>query len=545
MEMRQQIMKRWQALKNERSYILSIWQDVTDYVNPYRGRYFVTNRNLRGTNSKKILDSTPARAQRILSAGLMSGMTSPARPWFGLTTADPDLAKNMQVKAWCYDVATIMRRVFSKSNIYRVLHTIYDELGLFGTGPAILTGHYDNIIHGYPLTAGEYCIATDMYGVVDTLYREFQMTVKSLVDMFGNACPQNVMNQYNTGNFDALHTVIQAIEPRTERNVNSMKNTDMPWRSVYIMASGEVLRESGFKRFPVLAPRWDVMDDYGISPSMFALPDIKQLQIEQLRKGQGIDQQNNPTRLIPASLKNAGVNLLPGGVIYANPAEMAAVRSAYEIRPDLSGLLADIMDVRERIHSSFYTDLFMMFDQQNNTMTATEVAERQSEKMLMLGPVLERLDNELLSPLIEMTFDKMAEAGIVPPLPDELHGQEIIIEYTSVLAQAQKMTSANSQNRFINSLGTIAQMKPEVLDKFDADAAVDDLADALGVNPKTIVSGRDVAIIRQQRAEQQAQQQAMMQQAEQAQTAKNLSQVDTQTLGEIMQGLQGYGGMNG
>ena len=545
MEMRQQIMKRWQALKNERSYILSIWQDVTDYVNPYRGRYFVTNRNLRGTNSKKILDSTPARAQRILSAGLMSGMTSPARPWFGLTTADPDLAKNMQVKAWCYDVATIMRRVFSKSNIYRILHTIYDELGLFGTGPAIITGHYDNIIHGYPLTAGEYCIATDMYGVVDTLYREFQMTVKSLVDMFGNACPQNVMNQYNTGNLDALHTVIHAIEPRTERNVNSLKNTDMPWRSVYIMASGEVLRESGFKRFPVLAPRWDVMDDYGISPSMFALPDIKQLQIEQLRKGQGIDQQNNPTRLIPASMKNAGVNLLPGGVIYATPAEMSAVRSAYEIRPDLSGLLADIMDVRERIHASFYTDLFMMFDQQTQTMTATEVAERQSEKMLMLGPVLERLDNELLSPLIEMTFDKMLEAGLVPPLPDELHNQEIIIEYTSVLAQAQKMTSANSQTRFINSLGAIAQMKPDVLDKFDADAAVDDRADSLGVNPKTIVSGRDVAIIRQQRAEQQAQQQVMAQQAEQAQTAKNLSQVDTQTLGEIMQGLQGYGGMNG
>ena len=420
MEMRQQILKRWQALKNERTYILPIWKDVTDYVNPYRGRYFVSNRNLRGTNSKKILDSTPARAQRILSAGLMSGMTSPARPWFGLTTADPELAKNMQVKAWCHDVATIMRRVFSKSNIYRVLHTIYDELGLFGTGPAILSGHYDNIVHGYPLTAGEYCIATDMYGVVDTLYREFQMTVKSLVEMFGKSCPDNVMNQYNAGNLDALHTVIHAIEPRTERNVKSLKNTDMPWRSVYMTASGDILRESGFKRFPVLAPRWDVMDDYGISPSMMALPDIKQLQIEQLRKGQGIDQQNNPTRIIPANMRNAGVNLLPGGVIYANPSEMATIRSAYEIRPDLSGLLADIIDVRERIHSSFYTDLFMMFDQQSQTMTATEVAERQSEKMPMMGPVLERLDNELLSPLIEMTFSKMVEAGIVPPLPDEL-----------------------------------------------------------------------------------------------------------------------------
>ena len=545
MALSQQITKRWQVLKNERSHILPIWQDVTDYVNPFRGRYFVTNRNLRGANSKKILDSTPARSQRILSAGLMSGMTSPARPWFGLTTADPDLAKNMQVKSWCYDVATIMRRVFSKSNVYRVLHTIYDELGLFGTGPAIMNGHYDNIVHGYPLTAGEYCIATDMYGVVDTLYREFQMTVKALVEMFGKSCPSQVMNQYENGNYDTLFTVIHAIEPRTERNASSRKNTDMPFRSVYVMASGEVLRESGYKRFPVLAPRWDVLDDYGISPSMWALPDIKQLQIEQLRKGQGIDQQNNPTRLIPASLKNAGVNLLPGGVIYANAAEMATVRSAYEIRPDLSGLLADIADVRERINASFYTDLFMMFDQQTGQMTATEVAERQSEKMLMLGPVLERLDNELLSPLIEMTFDKMLEAGIVPPLPDELHGQEIVIEYTSVLAQAQKMTSANSQSRFLNSLGVMAQLKPDVLDKFDADAAVDDLADALGVNPKTIVSGRDVAMIRQQRAEQQAQQQDMMAQAAQAQTTKDMSQIDTQNLGEVMQQLQGYGGMNG
>lgn len=64
MELSRHITKRWQALKTERSYILPIWQDVTDYVNPYRGRYSVTNRNLRGTNTKKILDSTPARAQQ-------------------------------------------------------------------------------------------------------------------------------------------------------------------------------------------------------------------------------------------------------------------------------------------------------------------------------------------------------------------------------------------------------------------------------------------------------------------------------------------------
>lgn len=513
MDCAQQVMKRWEALKGERSTVFAIWQEVTDFFNPYRGRYCVTDRNLRGRSSRKMLDSTPLKAHRILSAGLMSGMTPPSRPWFSLTTADPELAKHEPVKAWCYEVAALMRRVFSRSNVYRVLHTIYDELGLFGTGVAVLNGHYDNIVHGFSLTAGEYCLAQDRYGEIDTLYREYQMTAKNMVAQFGARCPDAVVRQYEHGNDYALFTLLHAIEPRRERNAASMKNTDMPFRSVYVMGN-RVLYESGYRAFPVLAPRWHVMDTYGISPAMEALPDNKQLQLEQLRKSQGIDQQNNPTRIMPPSLKNSGVSLLPGGILFGNAAEMQGIRSAYDIRPDITGLLADIADVRRRIDAAFYADLFMMFEGHSQAMTATEVAERQSEKMLMLGPVLERLDNELLSPLIERTFEYMVQAGVAPPLPDALHGQEVMIEYTSVLAQAQKMTMVNSQSRFLSSLGMMAQMKPEVLDKFDADAAVDDLADALGINPKTVVSGRQAALIRRQRqAEAAAQlqaQQAMM-----------------------------------
>ena len=542
MELSRQVIKRWEALKGERQAVFPVWQEVTEFFNPYRGRYSVTDRNMRGRNTKKILDSTPLRAQRILSAGLMSGMTSPARPWFALTPEDPELAKDEAVKAWCYDVAEIMRRVFSKSNIYRVLHTIYDELGLFGTGVAVLNSHYDNIVHGFALTAGEYCIADNVYGNIDTLYREFQMSARAMVEQFGNACPENVKSQFNNGNIYAMFTVLHAIEPREERNFKSKKNTDMPYRSVYVM-NNTVLRESGYEDFPVLAPRWHVMDTYGISPAMEALPDNKQLQVEQLRKAQGIDQQNNPTRIMPAAFKNSGLSLLPGGIVYGNPAETQGIRSAFEIRPDLSGLLLDIEDVRKRIDAAFYADLFMMFEGGRQTMTATEVAERQSEKMLMLGPVLERLDNELLSPLIERTFSYMMKAGIVPPLPDNLDGQEILVEYTSVLAQAQKMTAAQSQSRFISSLGTIAQLKPDVLDKFDADAAVDDLADALGVNPKTIISGQQVALIRQERAQQQAQQQAQMAGAAQMSQMKEASQIDADNLENVMNQVSGYGGL--
>ena len=524
---------------------MEIWREVTDYVNPYRGRYSVSNRNLRGTSMKKILDSTPARAQRILSAGLMSGMTSPARPWFGLTVPNPELAKRAQVKTWCYRTAGIMRRIFSKSNTYRALHVIYDELGLFGTAAAIISSHFENIIHMFPLTAGEYCIAGDEFGCIDTLYREFQMSVKAIAEMFGMDAPSYIRNSYDNGNWDSMYTVLHAIEPRKHRDCGSPKNTDMPFKSVYLMPGGEVLRESGYKRFPAVAPRWDVLDDYGISPAMTALPDIKQLQLEQLRKAQGIDQQNNPTRILPSSMKNAGSSLLPGGVLFANPAENQVIRSAYAIQPDLNGLLADIADIRQRISSAFYTDLFMMFEGNTQTMTATEVSERQSEKMLVLGPVLERLDNELLSPLIEATYEKMVQAGAVPPLPDELNGQEVIIEYTSVLAQAQKATMANSQTRFVQSLGVMAQLKPEVVDKFDADAAADDLADSLGINPECIVSGKDVAVIRQQRQQAQQQQQQLAAAQAAVSSAKEASEINPSSLNDIMSQLSGYGGMQG
>lgn len=545
-DLAQRIRRRYSALKTERSGMFEVWQEISDYVYPFRGRYSVTDRNLKNRkHSSKILDSTPLRSQRTLSAGLMSGMTSPARQWFALTVADKDLSKNHRVKSWCHDVSEIMNRIFSKSNTYRVLHTIYDELGLFGTGVAVITGHYDNVIHGHALTAGEYCIAPNQFGEVDTLYREYQMTTKAIYEMFGESCPARILDAYNKGQWDTYHTIINAIEPRDERDTFSPRAINMPFRSVYITEQGELLKESGYKNFPAVAPRWHVLDTYGISPAMEALPDIKQLQIQQLRKAQGIDQMNNPTKILPDSMKNKGAALLAGGILYASAADAQSIRSAFSIQPDLQALVMDIQETQKRINSAFYADLFMMFEGNTQQMTATEVAERQSEKMLMLGPVLERLDNELLSPLIERTFDRMLEDDLVPAIPDELNGIEIIVEYTSVLAQAQKMTNVQSQQRFVASLGQIAQLNQEALDKFNVDAAIDDLADSLGINPKTIVSSKEVALIRQQRAQAQQAEQEAMAQAQQVQNMKTMGDTNMNNIGDIMNSLQGYAGAEG
>jgi len=540
---RQQVMSRWGQMKSERATWVPHWLELSTYILPRNGRYFVTDRDKGTKRHNSIYDSTGTRANRVLAAGLMGGLTSPARPWFRLTTTDPDLAEYGPVKLWLDQCTKRMLTIFAKSNVYRMLHGMYEELGAFGTSGAILADDFHTVIHGHPLTIGEYAIAQNWKGQVDTLYREFQKPVGAIVKEFGLAnCSSTIQNLYARGTLDAWVTIMHGIEPRADRDPRMLDAKNMAWASTYWEVGGnpdKPLRESGYKRFPALCPRWALAggDIYGNGPGMEALGDIKQLQHEQLRKGQGIDYQTKPPLQVPTSMKGHEVEMLPGGLTYVDSTQPGqGIRSAFEVNLNLQYLLADIQDVRGRINSAFYSDLFMMISQDNaatTRMTATEVAERHEEKMLMLGPVLERLHNELLEPLIDMTFDRMLSSvdaqgnGIIPPPPDELKGQDLSVELVSMLAQAQRAIATNGVDRFVGMLGQVAQFKPEVLDKLDADAWADEYSGDLGINPKLIVDDDKVKAIRDARAkaQQQAQQAAMMNQN--ADTAQKLGATPT------------------
>ena len=306
----------------------------------------------------------------------------------------------------------------------------------------------------------------------------------------------------------------------------------MAFGSYYFEVGGNpntYLRESGFKEFPAVVPRWATAggDIYGNSPGMEALGDIKQLQHEQLRKGQAIDYQTKPPLQVPTSMKNRDVETLPGGVSFYD-GQSAGIKTAFEVNLDLNALLMDIQDVRERIRGSFYADLFLMLANATDTrMTATEVAERHEEKLLMLGPVLERLHNELLNPLIEITFTRMVEAGALLPPPPELQGMELNVEFVSMLAQAQRAIGTNSVDRYVANLGAVAGFKPDVLDKFDSDAWADAYADMLGVDPKIIVPSDKVALIRKARNEAQAAQAQIESMKTMSEAARNLGATPT------------------
>ena len=548
---RDKLFTRWGQLKTERATWWAHWQEISTYLLPRSGRFYVTDRDKGWRRHNAIYDNTGTRALRVLGAGMMAGATSPARPWFRLGTADPELNAYQPVKVWLADVTTRMQMVFARSNTYRTLHQMYEELGAFGTASSIVLPDYQNVIHHYPVTVGEFAIAQDYQGKVCTIYREFEKTVGEIVKEYGyKNCSTTVRNMYDRGSLDGWIRLIQAIEPRADRDIRKKDALNMAWGSYTFEVGGnpqQFLRESGFKDFPALVPRWATAggDIYGNSPGMEVLGDVKQLQHEQLRKAQVIDYQTKPPLQVPTSMKNRDVESLPGGISFYD-GQTAGIKTAFEVNLNLQHLLGDIQDVRERVRGGFYADLFLMLANATDTrMTATEVAERHEEKLLMLGPVMERLHNELLDPLIDMTFQRMLEAGVIPPPPQELQGMELSVEFVSMLAQAQRAIGTNSVDRYVANLGAVASFKPEVLDKFDADKWADSYADMLGVDPNLIVGTDQVAVVRQARAKMEAQRAQMEQVKQMSEVGRNLGTVQTgdgTNAGmDIMNQFSGYG----
>lgn len=536
---RERYLKRLGALKTERSSYDTHWRELADYVLPRSVVFSAADRNKGGKINHNILDNTATLALRTLASGMMAGLTSPARPWFRLTTADPYMMEDAATKEWLFDVESKMREAFAKSNLYNILPFSYQMIGLYGTAAFEVAEDFEDVIRCYPYAIGEFYLANSERMSVDSVYREVSMSVAQIVGRFGLDKVSNaVKTQYERGNYDQYIDVVHVIEPNRDHNINSKLAKHKAYRSVYFEKGSnkedQFLRESGYDEFPVLCPRWDLPGNsvYGESPGMHSLQDIKGLQLAQKRKLQGIDKMVNPPMIGDTQLRNQRASMLPGDITYiaGMTSGNVGLRPIYEVNPRLGELGADIQETQNRIRRTFFEDLMLMLaGSDQGQMTAREVEERHQEKLLVLGPVMERLNDELLDPLIDRTFSIMLKRNLLPPAPEHLQGQDLKVEYISIMAQAQKLIGTSSIERLAGFAGNLAAVRPEVLDKIDFDQTIDEYANALGVPPRMINSDDKVSEIRQAKA--QAAQQAQMQQmvpmaAEAAGAAKVLSETD-------------------
>lgn len=573
---RSQYLKRLTQLRIERTSWIQHWEDLSWHVLPRQARFTSTDKNLGYRKDKLIINSRATKDLRTMAAGMMSGISSPARPWFKLTTRDPDMAKSGRVKEWLQVCEDRVRSTFAKSNFYNALHTMYTHLGLYGTSAAVIEEDFKDTIRLYVQPIGAYMLAQSGDCRVDTLYREISLTIGQLVSKFspldrnGQPTLENVSNwvawNYAKGNYDLWTYIVHVIEPNRQVDNVRWQSKFSPFRSAWFELgafsgsygydtsdsgyTGEPLNflmESGFKEFPVIAPRWQTagMEDvYGEAPAMDCLGDIRSLQALERAKSKLVAKLADPPMKGPASMRNGRPSIMAGDFTAVDDsASGQKFEPAQVVDPrGLEALREDIKAHVERIDASLFVDVLQMFQGsvEDPSKTATEIAALKEEKLQLLGPTLERVHGEMLEPAINRTFNILMRSGKIPIPPPELQGVDLDIVYISTAAQAQRAIGVQAMQSVVSFVKTLSELRPEAVDNIDPDAMSREYADLVGAKPSLLVPADKLAQLRAQRQQQQAKQQQLAQAEQLSKTAKNMGGADTSQdnlLGQYLQGL--------
>jgi hypothetical protein len=308
----------------------------------------------------------------------------------------------------------------------------------------------------------------------------------------------------------------------------------LPYASVYILKKYKTtLKESGFHEFPVQVPRWDKLSGevYGRGPSHETLPDIKTLnkalELSLKAFGKAIDP---PMKAKHDGIVGGEVRLTAGGITYVT--DMDALE-AFDLGSKWDVVKFKTEDLRDNIKRSYLTDHIELKD--SPQMTAEEVRTRQEQMIRLLGPTLGRLESEFLNPLIQRTFNLMFRGGAIPKPPEEVMESvargagEIDIEYTGPLSRGQRINEVYAIERIYQFAQPLATVNPGVLDVLDADESIRVAGEVLGAPEKIVRDEKEVAEIREDRAEAQADAEDAERDRLDAGTAKDLNAATPET----------------
>jgi len=550
--------QRHEALKKQATNWKDLWREIAEQVRPRAIRFTPLDVTRTGTTrNDEIINCEPTISSRTLAAGLHSGITSPSRPWFRLGLSDPALEQHGGVKEYLAESENVVREHFAKSNIYGALATLYSDLVDFGTALLHFDEDDEDVFRAYVFPVGSYVLANSPRLAVDTYYHSGTMTVRQLVEMFGEeACSLSVREQFRNGALDEVVEVTRCVVPNPKAAKAPSEKTPAtrkPWLQYWwetkqpadADGAAKFLRVAGYNEKPFMAPRWQTTgeDVYGHGPGMVALGDCKALQALEVVRAKMHAKIVDPPLVAAGHLQQRTVSMLPGGVTYAASVTGAdVIRPIHEVHGAAPGVAA--ADVREhelRIRKAYFADLWLMLSQSETPMTAREVAERREEKLLQLGHVLEKLQDELLEPLIARAIAILTRKGLMPELPEVLKGQPYKVEYISMMAQAQKTLGLTAIDRTAGFVANLVQTFPSAADVLDVDATIEAYAQATGVTPKMIRPKAELAKLREQKAKQAKQQAAMQQAPEAAKTMKAMGETDTSKVAEVSEMLRGLG----
>ena len=496
------LVKRFEHIQAQRDNWDTHYQELGDYMLP-RKADIVKKRSRGEKRMEFIYDGTALQAVDLLSASLHGMLTSGASPWFHLDVKDTELNRDDEVREWLQDTSMRMMRAFNQSNFETEVHELYVDLVVFGTG-CMFVEMDKGQIRCSTRHISEFYVQEEPYGIVDTVFRKYHISAVAAVQRFGIDGVSDHIKKLYEKTPDEQVELLHCVTPRVERDIRKRDSKNMPYMSVHIcMQTKMVMSEGGFEELPYVVPRFlkatgEVM---GRSPAMVALPDVKMLNLMSKTIIQAAQKMIDPPLLVPDDGFLLPIRTQPGGLNFYRAGSRDTITPLNTGANIPIGLSMEDQR-RQAIRSAFYVDQLLVGGSPN--MTATEVIQRQEERMRVIGPVLGRLMNEMLRPLIDRVFALMLRENMFAPPPEILQGQDVDIEYVSPLARAQKSSSLNNTLKALEVLMPLSQALP-VGDHIDPDGLVRHITDALGVPKTTLKSQREVNQVRQQRQEMQQQ----------------------------------------
>jgi len=504
------LMKRYKTLQTNRSHWESHWQELGDYVCPRKAD--ITKKRTGGDKrTELIFDGTAIHAAELMSASLHGMLTNAATPWFDLRYENDELNGDDEAKEWLEGATDVMYQHLARSNFQEQIHELYSDLVTFGTGVIFIENDDDDGFRFSTRHIAEVYVSEDEQGRVDTVFRKYKTTARAAVRQFGEQQVTQRISKLNTDDPYAEIELLHVVMPREDRDRRKRNAVNKPFASIYLDPGEKmIIGESGYDEFPYCVPRFlkaSFEIGYGRSPAMTALPDTKMVNKMSEIVIRASQLQIHPPLMVPDDGFMLPVRTTPGGLNFYR----SGTRDRIEpLNIGANNPLGEMQleQRRQAIRAAFYVDQLILGT--GPQMTATEVVQRTEEKMRLLGPVLGRLQAELLQPLIGRCFAILSRQKAFAAAPPMLRDGNIDIEYVSPLAKAQRTGDVQGILQMIEFLMPLMQLDQGVADYLDMDGLAKHIIKVTGT-PATVVRGEgEVSGIRENRAAAMQQEQELM-----------------------------------
>ena len=486
-----------------------------------------------GTNTvgeerhNRLFDSTAEHSAGILASALHSLLTSLTEEFYELTTGLPEIDNRPRVKRYLQRLTKQQHAILNGSNFQVEVREMYFGIITMGTAPIRMDDDDEDIIRFFNSPIFENFIRENHKGVVETIANQKKMCVreafkKYTMESFGPDAKKLAED------LDKEITIVNIIMSRKDAELERIDHLGRPFISITVYKEGKkTIQTKGFNEFPWAVPRWTKTtgETHGRSPAMKALPDVRYINTikrTQIRANQKIV---DPSLMVVDDGVIGRVNLRPGGLTSVR----AMGPNQDVIKPILTGgnLAAgrvDIQDTKEDIKRFFFVDQFQL--PLVDRMTTVEVSTRNDDRIRILGPLVARLNNEFLTPMVNRLTGIMKRRKILPDnIPPELANLPLKVAFKSQIAKAIRLLEADNHGRWLASVAPIMEAKPEAAAVLDDIQYIRKMAEFHGVDQTVLRTPKELASIQAAEAEAEQNQQDVENTVQLSQAVKNTENV--------------------